>query len=500
MKKLSLILVSILLVQVFCLVFPFTAMAQNGQYPKELSKEIQNEALEMQKFYNVPGLSVAVVLGDQVIICEGFGTADIDRNIPCTKNTIFRLASSTKFFTNLAVLSMVQQGLINLDDPLRKYESDIPADWQDVRLWQLMNHTSGIPSTDETPFDKMSEEQQRKITEHDLFNLIHQMPLDYKPGSKWRYQQTGFALVAMILEDRTGKPWTQLIKKTITDPAGMENTYHNQEMVYPAGQETKNYNYQDGKLVSTPFFFPLVLGTGAGFNTTAADAAKLFLALNAGKIVSGETIKKEVFNPERMFQLGPNPTAWYSVSSEVKKFGPYLTTGHSGGPDLGNFRYSPDRKVGVAVFADRNNTGISEELTNRILKRILLDTPFNRQQVSIAYGMKKLVPAESYEELCAFYEQTKAKPGRYSFDDAEAALNISGYDFLNAGSTKDALKVFKLVVKEFSSSSNAWDSLGEAYAKNGDRQLAISSYQKCLELNPQSDNAKSWLKQLQQKK
>jgi len=471
-------------------------IAQTGQPQKELTKEIEKEALEMQKFYNVPGLSVAVVVGGQVIVCKGFGTADIDRNIPCTENTIFRLASSTKFFTNLAVLSMVQQGLINLDDPLKKYETDIPADWKDVRLWQLMNHTSGIPSTDETPFDKMSDDQQRKVTEHGLFELIRHMPLDYKPGSKWRYQQTGFALVAMILEDKTGKPWTQLIKETITDPAGMENTYHNEEMVYPPGQETKNYNYQDGKMVSTPFFFPLVLGTGAGFNTTASDAARLFLALNAGKIVSEGTIKKEVFNPERMYQLGPNATAWYSVSSEVKKFGPYLTTGHSGGPDLGNFRYSTDRKVGVAVFADRNNTGISEELTNRILKRILLDTPFNQQQVSIAYGMKKLVPVKTYEELCAFYEQTKANPGRYSFNDAESDLNTAGYDFLNRGHTIDALKVFKLIVKEFPSSSNAWDSLGETYAKNGDRGLAISSYQKCLELNPQSDNAKSWLEKL----
>jgi CubicO group peptidase (beta-lactamase class C family) len=464
--------------------------------PQELAKAIEKDVLDMQKFYNVPGISVAVVVGDQVVICKGFGTADIERNIPCTQNTIFRLASSTKFFTSLAVLSMVQQGLINLDDSLKKYETGIPVTWQDIRLYQLMNHTSGIPSTDETPFDKMSDDQQRKVTEHGLFDMIRQMPLDYAPGSKWRYQQTGFALVAMILEDKTGKPWTQLIKETITDPAGMENTYHNDEMVYPPGQETKNYNYQDGKLVSTPFFFPPVLGTGAGFNTTAADAAKLFLALNAGKIVSEETIKREVFSPERLYPLGSNAMAWYSVSSEVKKFGPYLTTGHSGGPDLGNFRYSPDRKVGVAVFADRNNTGISEELTNRILKRILLDTPFSHQQVSIAFGVKKLVAVKSYEDLCAFYEQTRTNPGRYSFNDAEAVLNTVGYDLLNSGQNKDALKIFKLIVKEFPSSANAWDSLGEAYAKDGDRDLAIVSYQKCLELNPKSDNAKSWLEKL----
>src|SRR6202012_2757309 len=111
-------------------------------------------------------------------------------------------------------------------------------------------------------------------------------------------QQTGFALVAMILEDKTGKPWTELMKTYVTDPAGMESTFHNDEMVYPPGHDPKSYSYDKGKLVSTPFFFPLVLGTGAGFNTTASDAARLFLALNAGKIVSAETIKKEVFDPK----------------------------------------------------------------------------------------------------------------------------------------------------------------------------------------------------------
>lgn len=449
----------------------------------------------MQKAYNVPGLGVAVVVGDQVIVCKGFGWSDLDRHVRCTEKTIFRLASATKFLTSLAVLSEVQQGVIHLDDSLLQYISDVPVSWQGLPLWRLLNHTSGIPSTDETPFDKMTDDQQRKVTERGLFELIHTMPLDFAPGSRWRYQQTGFALIAMILTEKLHEPWTEVIKKTIADPAGMENTYHNDETVYPAGEDPKNYNYSDGKLVSMPFFFPLVLGTGAGFNMTPLDAARLFAALNAGKIVSNTTIQQEVFAKGRMYPLGP--TAWYSVSAEVKPFGPYLTTGHSGGPDLANFRYSPERKVGVAIFADRNNTGISEELTNRILKRILLDSAFSAQHIPVTEGIRQQAAIKTLAELSAWYDHTLKSPGRYRFADAENDLNSFGYDLLGGQRFNEALKVFQLLVHEFPSSANAWDSLGEAYATSGDRAHAITSYQKCLALDPGSKNAKKWLEKLQ---
>jgi CubicO group peptidase (beta-lactamase class C family) len=460
-----------------------------------LAQEIEREARALQKAYNVPGLGVAVVIGDQVIVCKGFGWGDIDQHVPCTEKTIFRLASATKFLTGLAVLSEVQQGALHLEDSLSQYVTDIPASWQGLPLWRLLNHTSGIPSTDETPFDKMTEDEQRKVTERGLFQLIHTMPLDFAPGSKWRYQQTGFALVAMILTDKLHEPWTEIIKKTITDPAGMENTFLNDETVYPAGQDPKNYNYADGKLTSTPFFFPLVLGTGAGFNMNATDAARLFQALNEGKIVSAETIKKEVFDTSRMYALGPH--AWYSVSSEVKPFGPYLTAGHSGGPDLANFRYSPDKKVGVAVFSDRNNTGVSEELTNRILNRILLDSAFSVQHIPVTEAIRDQAATKTLAELSVWYEHARANPGRYRFDDAEDGLNSFGYDLLGGHRFPEALKVFQLLVKEFPTSANGWDSLGEAYATSGDRQHAIASYQKCLQLNPGSESAKKWLEKLQ---
>jgi tetratricopeptide (TPR) repeat protein len=123
--------------------------------------------------------------------------------------------------------------------------------------------------------------------------------------------------------------------------------------------------------------------------------------------------------------------------------------------------------------------------------------PFDQQQVGIAYEIKRITPDKNLEELAAFYNEAKTKPEKYDLNDAENNLNNAGYEFLNGGHNREAIKIFNLIVKEFPSSSNAWDSLGEAYAKSGDRKQAIASYQKCLELNPQSNNAKSWLEKLQ---
>ncbi len=351
-------------VMIALLFFYISAHAQDKPATTALGREIEAEVISMQKTLNVPGLSVAVVEGDRVILCKGFGVANIDKNIPFDAHTVARLASATKFFTGIGVLAEANKGVIDLNAPLKTYLSDVPAAWADIPLYMLLNLTSGIPGTEKTPFDQMTDAQQRKVSERNLYELLNKLSLDSKPGEKWAYRQTGYMITAMIISERTGKSWPEILKETMLTPAGMKNTGHNDLTEYPADLVPKNYVYNDKRhLVNSPMFFPAVLATGGGYNTSAADLANLFLAINRGHVLSPELISKYEFNKTWMYPMSPGQ--YYSIASEVKSFGPYLTIGHSGGPDLANIRYSPDKKIGVAVFANRNTTGISEELTNR---------------------------------------------------------------------------------------------------------------------------------------
>ncbi len=478
------------------LIFNNPGLAQ-GQSIKQLTDEIEQEIMLLKEAYNVPGLSVAVVSGNQIILAKGYGVSNIDKNINFDAHTVGRLASATKFFTCLGVLVEAQKGIIDLNDPLKKYISDISEEWKDIPLWRLMNLTSGIPGTEKTPFDKMTEDQQRKISEHDLLEMINKLPLDYKPGERWAYRQTGYMIVAMIICARTGKSWQEILMETVLQPAGMMNTGHNDATIYPPDLIPKNYVYNsEGKFVNLPFFFPLVLNTGAGYNTSASDMANLFVAINQHKVLSPELISKQVFNKVYMYPLAKGQ--FYSIASELKTFGPYLTVGHSGGPDLANIRYSPVKRIGVAVMANRNTTGICEELTNRILKRMLLDSAFSVQKRSIGFAIRRIAEKSSYEQLLIFHDSAKTNK-KYSFTDEENDLTNAAYEFLSQNKLNTALSIFRLIVKEYPTSANAYDSLGEAYLKIGNKELALQNYQKSVAINPNNDNAKKIINSLQNK-
>jgi CubicO group peptidase (beta-lactamase class C family) len=477
------------------LLFHTSAKAQDNPALNSLGREIEAEAKSLQKILNVPGLSVVVVEGDHVILCKGFGLSNIEKNIPFDSHTPARLASATKFFTSIGVLSEVNKGIIDLNAPLKTYLNDVPATWENIPLYMLLNLTSGIPGTEKTSFDQMVEAQQRKVNEHDLYELLNKLPLESKPGEKWDYRQTGYMIVAMIISQRTGKTWPEILEETMLTPAGMENTGHNDLTAYPADLVPKNYVYNNkGQLINSPMFFPAVLATGAGYNTSAADLAKLFLAINQGRVLSSELISKYEFDKTWMYPLGPEQ--YYSIASEIKTFGPYLTIGHSGGPDLANIRYSPDRKIGIAVLANRNTTGISEDLTNRILKRMLQDSAFSKQSQPVSYAVMAIVKKSSYNNLLGFYDRAKTDK-KYSFKDAESSLNSRAYELMNSHRLDDALKVFRLIVHEYPNSANAYDSLGEAYLANGNKDLALLNYKKSLRLNPANDNAEKIIDSLE---
>ncbi|MEI9921424.1 MAG: serine hydrolase [Bacteroidota bacterium] len=461
---------------------------------KSLGTEIDKEVREIQSVYNVPGLSVVVVRGTDVILCKGYGESNIDSHTPFTADTPARLASATKFLTSLGMLTEAQKGTIDLNAPLSKYLPGLQPEWQDIRVYELLNLTSGIPGTEKTPFDNMSDEEQRKVSENDLFEMLRKLPLESRPGEKWAYRQTGYMTASLIVTKQTGESWQDIIRKDILVPASATNTGHNDVVKYPAGQEPKNYVYDaTGKFVNAPMFFPLVLATGAGYNTSAHDLSRIFLAINAHKILSPELLAQYEFNKKYMFHNDGDDS--YSIASEIKSFGPYTTMGHSGGPDLADIRYVPEKQLGVAVLAYRNNTGISAELTNRILKRILLDSAFDAQARPVSFIIRSVVAKSNDQQLTECYDQNKKSP-KYSYTNAESDLNSAGYELLNSGNVNDALKIFRLIVKAFPDSGNAFDSLGEAYLKAGDKQNALVNYRRAFELNPENENAKKIVDEL----
>ncbi|MEO7411709.1 MAG: serine hydrolase domain-containing protein, partial [Sphingomicrobium sp.] len=160
---------------------------------------------------NGPGAAVIVTENGKTVYAAGRGLADIERKIAITPETRFRLGSITKQFTAAAIMKLVEQGKISLDDPLSKYLPDYPAPGASATVRQLLNHTSGVMSYTNMPSFTAEGNASKPVTTEQLVAVFKDVPSPSKPGEKWDYNNSGYVLLGAILEKVTGKSWDQAV-------------------------------------------------------------------------------------------------------------------------------------------------------------------------------------------------------------------------------------------------------------------------------------------------
>ena len=419
----------------------------------------------MREAYGVAGLAVVVVQGQETVLSRGFGVrAD---GAPYTAGTVNGMYSATKALSSLVYASLVEDGLVDLDAPLGELLDDAPPEWASVPFWRLLNHTSGITTIVDRPeFEAIDADP--VSTNADVYRVVRGLPLDYPPGEASRYRQSGYAVAEMIVADRLGTTWPELVEEHLTGPAGAAATVH-------------------GPLASGRRTAPLL--TSAGFyQTTAGDMAAVFRALDAGLVVSPDFLGDLLYRDE--YDAGG-----YSLGSILETVDGVRTVGHQGGGARATIRYVPGRRVGVAVFTDATeNHDLALHVADLLVREVALGQE-TEPPVSAALLAMRASPAS---EIAAFYEAEAARPVRaYDFRRAEWALNRLGYVLLRAGRVDDAVEVFSLNAREHPGSSNTHDSLGEAYLVRGDLDRALESYRRVLELDPSSRNAQAMIERVE---
>ena len=172
---------------------------------------------ELQR-QRVPGLAVAVVRGKDVF-ASGYGYANLEHMVPVTERTIFQSGSLGKMFTATAVMLQVEDGKLALSDPLTKFFPGAPATWQNITVRHLLTHTSGIPDYTTDAFD-----YRKDYTEDELAKLAFATTLEFPPGSRWNYSNTGYALLGFIVGKVAGKHYGEVLAERVFKPIGMTTT------------------------------------------------------------------------------------------------------------------------------------------------------------------------------------------------------------------------------------------------------------------------------------
>jgi CubicO group peptidase (beta-lactamase class C family) len=180
---------------------------------------------EMQR-QKVPGVALSIIRKGKVIAAKGYGYANVELSVPVTSETIFQSGSVGKQFTATAVMLQVEDGKLALDDSITKYFTDAPPSWRPITVRNLLTHTSGIPDY-ETQGANASDgtkvvDYRRDYTEEEMTKIAYSMPLGFAPGSRWRYSNTGYVLLGILIHKVSGRFYGDVLKDRIFTPLGMK--------------------------------------------------------------------------------------------------------------------------------------------------------------------------------------------------------------------------------------------------------------------------------------
>ena len=455
--------------------------------PTGASQGVTAEIEALMAAYHEAGLfngTVLVADGGEVIYEKGFGHADQSWSIPNGADTRFRIGSVTKQFTAALVLQLAEQGLIDLDAPLTTILPDYPAAQGDrVTVHQLLSHTAGIPEHVGRPgFDEIMRDP---VVPDSFLSVFSGQDLDFEPGTAFRYSNSGYYLLGVLIEHVTGQPYALALQERLLGPLGLEAIgYDEGRDVLP--QMARGYSRSLGGFVHAPYFDPSVPYAAGMMYATARALFRWTVALHAGE---------PFHQPETLDRMTTPVRSQYAYGLGVSDLPvgerPVRAIGHDGDvPGFSSFLVTfPDTDRTIVVL---DNAGDRTQPIAMDLARVLYGQPVTLPTPSLSVELVDVIESEGIDAAVARYHDWVGRGAETTEDD----LNGLGYAYLQRGDTATALRLFALNVEAYPESWNPHDSLGEAYLVAGDTTRAIASYQRALDLNPASSNARRVLESL----
>ncbi len=297
----------------------YAAMAATASAQAEKVDEYIKAEMQKRK---MPGLSLAVVKNGEVIKAQGYGLANIELNVPATADTIYQSGSVGKQFTSAAVMLLVEEGKINLEDKISKYLDGTPEIWKEITVRHLLTHTSGIKNYGEKDLNYRLD-----YTDEELIKVAANFPLDFQPGEKWSYSNTGYILLGYVIKKAAGKFYGDFLKERVFAPLGMttariineEDIIPNRAAGYRAtrGGEMKNQRYVSPSLNTT---------ADGSLYLTVLDMAKWDAALYSEKLLKRSSID-QMWTPVK---LNSGKTFHYGFGWGISEFNNHKLIEHGG--------------------------------------------------------------------------------------------------------------------------------------------------------------------------
>lgn len=328
----------------------FVSAQSRGSDPPALKVDAAVTGLMREQ--KIPGDSLAVVRDGKVIKATGYGLANVELNVPVTPQSIFQSGSVAKQFTATGVMMLVEEGKVGLDDSITKYFPEAPPAWKAVTIRHILTHTSGIPDifgeTEADEYTKGILDFRRDYSEEEMVRRFVALSLDFPPGEKWNYSNTGYMLLGVMIHRITGQYWGDFLQQRIFHPLGMTSTkVMSEEDIVP--NRSSGYRIINGELKNQEWVAPTLNTTAdGGLYTNVLDLAKWDAALYTEKLLKRSSLE-EMWTPVR---LNSGKTYPYGFGWNISNANGHRVLWHTGG-NQGFFviisRYVDDRLTVIAM-------------------------------------------------------------------------------------------------------------------------------------------------------
>ena len=333
MKRAASILPLILLLSVTC-------FAQNGAATK-----VDDYIRAEMKTQQIPGLSLAVIKNGEIVLARGYGLANVEHQVPVNPETIFQSGSMGKQFTATAVMMLVEDGKLSLDDKITKYFTDGPESWNKITVRHLLTHTSGMTDYPDD-FDL-----RRDYTEDELVQRIKTIPLAFQPGEKWSYSNLAYVMLGVLIHKVSGKFYGDYLQERVFKPLSMTTARVISEAdIVP--NRAAGYRVANGQLKNQNWVSPSLNTTADGaLYLTVYDMAKWDAALYTGKLLKRASLET-MWTPVKLNDGKTHPYGFGWALGEVRGHRVIEHGGAWQGFKSQISRYVDD-KLTVVVFANQ---------------------------------------------------------------------------------------------------------------------------------------------------
>lgn len=309
---------------------------------------VQSELLRQ----HIPGAAVGVYRDGKLTKAQGYGLANVEWDAAVTPDTIFQSGSMGKQFAATGVMMLVEEGKVGLDDPIKKYFPDAPGIWNDIKVHNLLSHTSGLSEYETGARTKVGGPFYMRLdySEDELYKRIKEMPMDFKTGEDWAYRNTNYVLLGILIHKVTGKFYGDFLQERIFRPLGMSRTrIISEEDIIP--RRAAGYRLVRGELKNQEWVSPSLNSTADGaLYFTVEDLQKWDAALYTERLLKKASLDR-MWTVEKLNNGKPNK-ANYGFAWEINNVNGHRVIEHGGawqGFTTYMARYVDDRLTVVAL-------------------------------------------------------------------------------------------------------------------------------------------------------